>query len=297
MAKSKGMTREEAAELYQDLRKAMGQVKSGGIKKGTTSKEDLEMKSAAKTIAATISKTLSRDGSAPVKGIQGRRTERSSRDPIETLAAEENADAIVRMRVEEVSQRRSGPYAAILFVLIVAGFKATFSLMEAAGVLHVPTARATVDRTAAVPMNTLKVSDASMKGFSKEEVHILTSLDQRRVELEERARKLDDRETDLSNQEKTFAAKLTQLRDLTDQLKGERLKNEKKRNAQLDQLANVYGSMAPQEAATLMEQLDITIALSLLERMPEKRIGQILALMHPERALTMTRMLSGKATP
>ena len=45
-----------------------------------------------------------------------------------------------------------------------------------------------------------------------------------------------------------------------------------------------------------MEQLDVTIALSLIERMPEKRIGQILALMSPERALSITRMLSGKAS-
>jgi flagellar motility protein MotE (MotC chaperone) len=44
-----------------------------------------------------------------------------------------------------------------------------------------------------------------------------------------------------------------------------------------------------------MEQLDVQIALSLIERMPEKKIGQILALMSKERALTLTKMLSGKA--
>ena len=77
-------------------------------------------------------------------------------------------------------------------------------------------------------------------------------------------------------------------------LKGDREKNDKKRSTQLEQLSNVYGSMDPKEAATLIEQLDVTIALSLLERMPEKRIGQILALMNPQRALVITRMLSGK---
>ncbi len=52
--------------------------------------------------------------------------------------------------------------------------------------------------------------------------------------------------------------------------------------------------MNPKEASLLIEQLDITIALGLLERMPEKRIGQILSLMSPDRALTITRMLSGR---
>jgi flagellar motility protein MotE (MotC chaperone) len=52
--------------------------------------------------------------------------------------------------------------------------------------------------------------------------------------------------------------------------------------------------MNPAEAAALLEQLDTPIALELLGRMPGKRIGQILALMTSERALTLTRMLSGR---
>jgi flagellar motility protein MotE (MotC chaperone) len=82
---------------------------------------------------------------------------------------------------------------------------------------------------------------------------------------------------------------------MTTALKLDRDKSDKKRNTQIEQLANVYGSMDPKEAASLIEQLDITIALNLLQKMPEKRIAQILALMNPERALGITRMLSGAA--
>jgi flagellar motility protein MotE (MotC chaperone) len=77
-------------------------------------------------------------------------------------------------------------------------------------------------------------------------------------------------------------------------LRVNREKDEKKRSDKLDQLANVYGSMNPPEAAALMEQLDVTIALELIQKMPEKRIAQILALMTPNKALTITRMLSEK---
>jgi flagellar motility protein MotE (MotC chaperone) len=57
------------------------------------------------------------------------------------------------------------------------------------------------------------------------------------------------------------------------QLKIEREKGDKQRNSQLDQHANVYGSMNPPEAAHLVEQLDIQVALSLIQRMPEKKMA------------------------
>ncbi len=86
--------------------------------------------------------------------------------------------------------------------------------------------------------------------------------------------------------------RLSELKELTERLKLDREKGDKQRNTQLDQLANVYGSMNPPEAAHLLEQLDIQVALSLIERMPEKRIGQILSLMNASRALELTNLLS-----
>ena len=52
--------------------------------------------------------------------------------------------------------------------------------------------------------------------------------------------------------------------------------------------------MNPPEAAHLLEQLDIHVALSLVERMPEKRMAQILALMNSQRALELTNLLSNR---
>jgi flagellar motility protein MotE (MotC chaperone) len=152
------------------------------------------------------------------------------------------------------------------------------------GLVGIENAQATLQPQAVAPVR-----------FGKEEVKVLTSLDSRRAELTERSKALDDREKQLSIRDREFAVRVAQLKELTDQLKNDREKSDKKRSAQIEQLANVYGSMSPQEAAQLMEQLDVQIALSLIERMPEKKIGQILALMSKERALTLTKMLSGKA--
>ena len=85
---------------------------------------------------------------------------------------------------------------------------------------------------------------------------------------------------------------MTELKAISERLKGERDKGDKQRNGQLEQLANVYGSMNPPEAAHLLEQLDIQVTLSLIERMPEKRMGQILSLMNAQRALELTNLLS-----
>ncbi len=130
--------------------------------------------------------------------------------------------------------------------------------------------------------------------YSEGEMQLLKSLDARRVELEERRRRLEERERDLAEREREFAGRLAQLRELTGVLQADRENTEKKQDSQIGQLANVYGSMNPSEAASLLSQLDITTTLALLERMPEKRMGQILALIAPERALTITKMLSGR---
>ena len=50
--------------------------------------------------------------------------------------------------------------------------------------------------------------------------------------------------------------------------------------------------MAPTEAAPLIAKLDDEIGLTLLERMPEKRLGQILSSMNQDRAIELTKRLT-----
>jgi flagellar motility protein MotE (MotC chaperone) len=177
-----------------------------------------------------------------------------------------------------------GQMGAVAFVVLFCVAKISVSALEAAGIGEVKPVEASI----ATPVRT-------GPQWSKEEVKILTALDQRRADLEERSGRLEQREHEFATRDRDLAARLTELKDLSERLKVEREKGEKQRNVQLDQLANVYGSMNPPEAAHLLEQLDISIAHSLIQRMPEKRIGQILALMNAERALELTNRLSSKS--
>jgi flagellar motility protein MotE (MotC chaperone) len=181
----------------------------------------------------------------------------------------------------------SGQSMAFLFVALFCCAKVALSALEASGFADVEVAQASL-----VPAPTISTGPQ----WSKEEVKVLTSLDHRRAEIEERSARLEQRELEMSARDRDLAVRLTELRELTERLKIEREKGEKQRNSQLDQLSNVYGSMNPPEAAHLLEQLDIHVALSLVERMPEKRIGQILSLMNPQRALELTNMLSRRVS-
>jgi flagellar motility protein MotE (MotC chaperone) len=130
--------------------------------------------------------------------------------------------------------------------------------------------------------------------FDRSEIALLKQLDSRRAELEKRRESLDMREAELDTRDKEYGVKIAELRELTKQLSSHRQQSLRKRQEQIEQLAKVYTSMNPPEAASLIQQLDPQIAIALLERMPDKRMAQILSLMSPDKALMFTKMLTGR---
>lgn len=271
--KKKGMTRAEAAELYEALRKGMQKRKTAGHEnKVRTSMSDQEV---AKQIAMSIKAAMAKeDGTVERQAPSGSAPGASSVPP--RLLQRE-------LPSSPLGHSGSGRMFAVALVLFFALAKIGVAALENFGLGIVePVAAAQVQSTDIV----------SKGGFSRAELELLRSLDSRRATLEKRAHKIKSQENELEERDREFAMRLTELREMTERLKVERERDVRKRDAQLDQLANVYGSMNPKEAADLMQQLDVTIALELIERMPEKRIGQILALMTPERALSITRMMS-----
>jgi len=291
MTNKKGLSRDEAAELYRDLKKTMNQM--NGAKVATPPAASGSKEEIAKQIAAAIKQGMAQDDmeqARPSRPTNSRRNLRRTApdSKVEKVEAAQAAPSeSEREYLLHGVESQSGVRAAIVFVLFFAVCKFGFSAMEASGVFGVEDAHASL--VAATQTQSINLSS-----YSKEEVSVLKSLDARREELHKRSERLQTQTRDLEEREREFAVRLTELRDLSQRLSVERERNERRRDSQLEQLANVYGSMNPKEAALLIEQLDITIAIGLLERMPEKRIGQILSLMSPDRALTMTRMLSGR---
>ena len=271
MAKNKKgqLSREEAGALYDEMKRQMVAKlgnQAAGIGVGPQA-SPADTKAVGKAMAAEIGRALKGKGGAP--------------NPSASLGS-------MKMPKSKMSVGKSGSFgrtAAVMLVIMIACAKLGVTFIENTGMIEVSEARASLR-----PNFDMKMPMGPK--FSKQEVQILKSLDSRRVELKERSERLDNREQELEARDRAYAAKLTELRELTERLNIEREKDQRKKSSKLEQLANVYGSMNPKEAADLMEQLDVTIALSLIQRMPEKRIGQILSMMSPERALVLTRMLS-----
>lgn len=131
------------------------------------------------------------------------------------------------------------------------------------------------------------VSSSAERGF-------LMQLDQRRVELERRKQLLDEKEKEIQSQAQLVSEKVTELKTLINKLASVRKEKDHKYEARMEQLASVYSAMAPNEAANLISRLDEEVGLGLLERMPGKRMAQILGVMDQSRALEMTKSLTDK---
>ncbi len=126
---------------------------------------------------------------------------------------------------------------------------------------------------------------------SEVEKDILLSLDQRRADLANRAMYLDTREQEIMAKEKALEGKTKELKTLWTELQAFRNAKDQSKITRLEQLAEVYASMAPEQASPIIAKLDDETALSLLQRMNGKRMGQILSLMASERAIELTKGL------
>lgn len=152
------------------------------------------------------------------------------------------------------------------------------------------------------PMAALpKGTDAAAKGQklqadgvqSPAERALLERLQERRQELEARARDLELRENLIKAAEK-------QLDGRIDELKG--LEGGGEASDRVKSLVVMYESMGPKEAARIFDRLDSRTLVELVDKMNPRKVAEILAKMQPEAAERMTLELarrrgSDKALP
>lgn len=260
MAKTNGMTREEAKALYENLHKSMTNWMANGKPKSNAKNQP---KIDPKQIARTIS-----------QGLKGEDSSNMS------LYNRQGGSAFATL--PPIKTMDKGQAIALILIMFFAVTKIFFSALEAVGLGSINKAQASIPA---------QVPNVSFDSYSREDKKVLTSLDARRAELSERGKKIDLREINLEAKENALEVKLAELRQLTSKLKSQREGVDQKRNVQVEQLAKIYSAMSPEEAAKLMEEIDVSIALELMSKMSEKRIGQILSLMDSEKAINFSKML------
>lgn len=133
--------------------------------------------------------------------------------------------------------------------------------------------------------------------LTQTEIELLQKLAARREAIEKRERELDMRETLAKAAEARLVAKAAELDQVQKKIEDLIALHDQKQSEKLDSLVSIYEKMKPQDAARILEGLDMDILIDVLGRMKVLRSAPILAKMDPERAREVTAKLAERQEP
>ena len=128
--------------------------------------------------------------------------------------------------------------------------------------------------------------------MSPEEIDELQQLSARRVELDKREAELSEREVLMQAAEKRIDDKIAKLQALDKSIQGAVKQRDDEEDARVQSLAHMYEQMKPQEAARILDQLDVPVLLTMLAHIREMKAAPILAAMDPAKAKAVTLALT-----
>jgi flagellar motility protein MotE (MotC chaperone) len=124
--------------------------------------------------------------------------------------------------------------------------------------------------------------------YTDEEVDVLQQLAKRREELDLRARQLDEREALIQAAEQRMEQKMAELKALQAIVEDLLKARSEREEAELKSLVKMYENMKPKAAAKVFEEMDMDVLLDVVDRMNERKVAPILALVTPTRAKEIT---------
>jgi flagellar motility protein MotE (MotC chaperone) len=124
--------------------------------------------------------------------------------------------------------------------------------------------------------------------YTDEEVDVLQQLAKRREELDLRARQLDEREALIQAAEQRMDQKMAELKALQATVEDLLKARSEQEESELKSLVKMYENMKPKAAAKVFEEMDMDVLLDVVDRMNERKVAPILALVTPTRAKEIT---------
>jgi flagellar motility protein MotE (MotC chaperone) len=125
---------------------------------------------------------------------------------------------------------------------------------------------------------------------------VLLDLRARREQLDARDAALANRESMAAAAEKKLSAQIGELQALQQRLEALDAGRKEQESAAWQGLVKVYEAMKPRDAATIFNDLGMSVLLSVIDRMKEAKAAAILAAMTPEKARDVTTQLALKRT-
>jgi flagellar motility protein MotE (MotC chaperone) len=124
---------------------------------------------------------------------------------------------------------------------------------------------------------------------------ILERLQERRQELDTRARELDIREGLIAAAEKRVEGKITELKQVEAQIGTAEEKKDEAEAARLKGLITMYENMKPRDAAKIFDHLEMSVLLEVAARINPRKMSDILAQMSADAAERLTVELASRA--
>jgi len=126
---------------------------------------------------------------------------------------------------------------------------------------------------------------------------ILQRLQQRREELDSRARELEMRESLIQSAEKRIDTHLNELKDIETQIKTDTEQKNQGADARLKALITMYESMKPRDAAKIFNGLEDSVLVEVASKINPRTMAEIMAQMQADVAQRLTVELASKAQP
>jgi flagellar motility protein MotE (MotC chaperone) len=124
--------------------------------------------------------------------------------------------------------------------------------------------------------------DVVKPSLSPGERAVLESLQQRRQELETRAREMDVRDSLLKAAEKRIELRLQELKEVEARINGSATKKDEAEIAKFKSLVSMYESMKAKDAAKVFDRLNMRVLIELVNAMNPRRMSDILGQMTPD---------------
>jgi flagellar motility protein MotE (MotC chaperone) len=124
---------------------------------------------------------------------------------------------------------------------------------------------------------------------------ILERLQERRQELDTRARELDIRESLIKAAEKRMEAQLAELKEVESRITVETQQKDDAQAVRFKGLVTMYENMKPREAAKIFDRLEIGVLLDVASKINPRQMADILAQMSPDAAERLTVEMASKA--
>lgn len=125
----------------------------------------------------------------------------------------------------------------------------------------------------------------------KDPFQLLETLEKKRLEIEERVRWLEMRESELKLLEAKIDKRINALEELRVAIQGDLTKEKQVDDANILKLAKIYSGMKPKVAGEELQALDKTTAVKVLKTLSEKTAAKILNTMSADKAVPLAQEL------